>query len=125
MIDETGVAPVLNQIELHPFMQQSELRHAHESMGIATQSWSPLGQGSALTNPVILELARKHGKTAAQIIIRWHLELGLIAIPKSITPSRIRENLDVFDFALDTSDLAAIATLDSGKRLGPDPSTFG
>lgn len=125
LIDETGVAPVLNQIELHPFMQQSELRHAHESMGIATQSWSPLGQGSALTNPVILELARKHGKTAAQIIIRWHLELGLIAIPKSITPSRIRENLDVFDFALDTSDLAAIATLDSGKRLGPDPSTFG
>lgn len=125
LIDETGVAPVLNQIELHPFMQQKALRQAHQSMGIATQSWSPLGQGSALTNPVILELAEKHGRTAAQVIIRWHLELGLIAIPKSITPSRIRENFDVFDFVLDTSDLAAIAVLDSGKRLGPDPSTFG
>lgn len=125
LIDETGVAPVLNQIELHPFMQQKALRQAHRSMGIATQSWSPLGQGSALANPVILELARKHGRTAAQVIIRWHLELGLIAIPKSITPSRIRENFNVFDFVLDASDLAAIAALDSGKRLGPDPGTFG
>lgn len=125
LIDETGVAPVLNQIELHPFMQQKALRQAHQQMGIATQSWSPLGQGSALANPVILELARKHGRTAAQVIIRWHLELGLIAIPKSITPSRIRENFNVFDFVLDASDLAAIAALDSGKRLGPDPGTFG
>ncbi|MFS0828084.1 aldo/keto reductase [Pseudomonas phoenicis] len=125
LIDETGVAPVLNQIELHPFMQQAALRSAHESMGIATQSWSPLGQGSALTNPAILEVAQKHGRTAAQVIIRWHLELGLIAIPKSVTPERIRENFNVFDFALDASDLSAIAALDSGKRLGPDPSTFG
>ena len=125
LIDETGVAPVLNQIELHPFMQQPQLRQAHQRMGIATQSWSPLGQGSALTNPVILDVAKKYGKSAAQIIIRWHVELGLIAIPKSITPSRIRENFNVFDFALDASDLAAMASLDSGKRLGPDPSTFG
>ncbi|WP_059003684.1 aldo/keto reductase [Pseudomonas syringae] len=124
LIDETCVAPVLNQIELHPFMQQETLRSAHESMGIATQSWSPLGQGSALSDPVVLKTARKHGRTAAQIIIRWHMELGLIAIPKSITPSRIRENFNVFDFTLDTSDLEAIAALDSGKRLGPDPSTF-
>ncbi|MFA0998712.1 MULTISPECIES: aldo/keto reductase [Pseudomonas syringae group] len=124
LIDETGVAPVLNQIELHPFMQQEALRSAHESMGIATQSWSPLGQGTALSNSVILEIARKHGRPAAQVIIRWHMELGLIAIPKSITPSRIRENFNVFDFTLDTCDLAAIAALDSGKRLGPDPSTF-
>lgn len=124
LIDETGVAPVLNQIELHPFMQQAELRQAHQHMGISTQSWSPLGQGSALTNPVILEIAQKHSRTAAQIIIRWHLELGLIAIPKSITPSRIRENFNVFDFALDDSDLVAIAALESAKRLGPDPSTF-
>ena len=124
LINETGVAPVLNQIELHPFMQQEALRSAHESMGIATQSWSPLGQGSALSDPVILEIARKHGKTAAQVIIRWHMELGLIAIPKSITPSRIRENFNVFDFSLETSDLAAIVALNSGKRLGPDPSTF-
>lgn len=124
LMDETGVAPVLNQIELHPFMQQEALRSAHESMGIATQSWSPLGQGSALNDPVVLDIARKHGRTAAQVIIRWHIELGLIAIPKSITPSRIRENFNVFDFSLETSDLAAIVALDYGKRLGPDPSIF-
>ena len=124
LVDETGVAPVLNQIELHPFMQQEALRSAHESMGIATQSWSPLGQGSALSYPVIFEIARKHGRTPAQIIIRWRMEFVLISIPKSITPSRIRENFNVFDFTLDTSDLAADAVLDSGKRLGPDPSTF-
>lgn len=124
LIDETGVAPVLNQIELHPFMQQEALRSTHELIGISTQSWSPLGQGSALSNPAILDIAQKHGRTAAQVIIRWHLELGLIAIPKSITPSRIRDNFNVFDFVLDASDLAAIAALDSGKRLGPDPSSF-
>lgn len=124
LIDDTGVAPALNQIELHPFMQQTELRQIHQEMGIATQSWSPLGQGTALTNPVILDIARKHDRTAAQVIIRWHLELGLIAIPKSITPSRIQENFNVFDFALDAADLIAIAALDSGGRLGPDPSTF-
>jgi len=93
-------------------------------MGIATQSWSPLGQGSALSDPVILEIARKHGRTAAQVIIRWHMELGLITIQKFITPSRIRENFNVFDFSLEASDLAAIVALNSGKRLGPDPSTF-
>ncbi|HDS1692419.1 TPA: aldo/keto reductase [Pseudomonas putida] len=124
LIDDTGVAPALNQIELHPFMQQAELRQTHQKMAIATQSWSPLGQGTALTNPVILDIARKHDRTAAQVIIRWHLELGLIAIPKSITPSRIRENYNVFDFELDATDLIAIAALDSGGRLGPDPSTF-
>jgi len=124
LIDDTGVAPALNQIELHPFMQQAELRQTHQEMAIATQSWSPLGQGTALTNPVILDIALKHDRTAAQVIIRWHLELGLIAIPKSITPSRIRENFNVFNFALDAADLVAIAALDSGGRLGPDPSTF-
>ncbi|MBX6689232.1 aldo/keto reductase [Pseudomonas sp. USTB-Z] len=124
LVDDTGVAPVLNQIELHPFMQQTELRHTHQQIGIATQSWSPLGQGTALSSPVILDIARKHDRTAAQVIIRWHLELGLIAIPKSITPSRIQENFNVFDFALDAADLIAIAALDSGGRLGPDPSTF-
>jgi len=124
LIDETGVAPVLNQIELHPYMQQEALRKVHESMGIATQSWSPLGQGSALSNSVILEIARKYDRTAAQVIIRWHMELGLIAIPKSITPSRIRENFKVFDFVLDASDLAAMNALNCGNRMGPDPSTF-
>jgi 2,5-diketo-D-gluconate reductase A len=125
LIDETGIAPALNQIELHPFMQQPQLRQDHQKLGIATQSWSPLGQGTALASPLIVKVAQKHGKTAAQVIIRWHMELGLIAIPKSITPSRIRENFDVFDFTLDVSDIAALASLDSATRLGPDPSTFG
>ncbi|MCV4276069.1 aldo/keto reductase [Pseudomonas capsici] len=125
LIVETGVAPVLNQIELHPFMQQQELRRIHQEMQICTQAWSPLGQGSALTDPVVLDIARKYDRTAAQVIIRWHLELGNIAIPKSITPARIKENLHVFDFSLDAWDIAAIATMNSGNRLGPDPSTFG
>lgn len=121
LISETGVAPVLNQIELHPFFQQTQLRKDHRELNIATQSWSPLGQGNALSEPAILEIANKYGKSAAQVIIRWHLELGHIVIPKSVTASRIRENLNVFDFTLDASDLALIAGLDSGKRLGPDP----
>ncbi|MBK5355946.1 aldo/keto reductase [Pseudomonas sp. TH41] len=121
LIDETGVVPVLNQIELHPFFQQGDLRHSHNQLNIRTQSWSPLGQGQVLNNPVICEIAAKHGRTAAQVIIRWHLELGLIAIPKSVTPARIRENYKVFDFNLDAEDMAAIAKLDSGLRVGPDP----
>ncbi|MDB5996411.1 MAG: aldo/keto reductase [Pseudomonas sp.] len=121
LIDETGVVPVLNQIELHPFFQQSDLRRCHDELNIRTQSWSPLGQGQALNNPVICEIAAKHGRTTAQVIVRWHLELGLIAIPKSVTPARIRENYGVFDFNLDAEDMAAIAKLDSGLRLGPNP----
>ncbi|MBK5401454.1 aldo/keto reductase [Pseudomonas sp. TH39(2020)] len=121
LIDETGVVPVLNQIELHPFFQQSDLRRYHDELNIRTQSWSPLGQGLVLTNPVICEIAAKHGRTAAQVIIRWHLDLGLIAIPKSITPARIGENYRVFDFNLDAEDMAAIAKLDTGLRVGPDP----
>lgn len=124
IIAETGVSPVLNQIELHPFFQQLNLRTTHEALNIKTQSWSPLGQGSALTHPAILTVAEKHGRTAAQVIIRWHLDQGLIAIPKSITPSRIAENFNVFDFALDSADLASFAELDSGIRLGADPATF-
>lgn len=124
LISETGVAPVLNQIELHPSLQQRELRRLHEQLGIRTQSWSPLGQGKALDNPVIKHIAARHNRSSAQVIIRWHLQLGLIAIPKSVTESRIRENFQVFDFQLDAEDLAAIATLDSGERLGPDPETL-
>jgi 2,5-diketo-D-gluconate reductase A len=121
LIDETGVVPVLNQIELHPLFQRSALRRCHGELNIRTQSWSPLGQGQALNNPVIGEIAAKHGRTTAQVIIRWHLQLGLIAIPKSVTPERIHENSKVFDFKLDAEDMAAIAKLDSGLRLGPDP----
>jgi 2,5-diketo-D-gluconate reductase A len=124
LIAETGVTPVLNQIELHPHFQQRALIQLHRRLGIATQSWSPLGQGKALSDPVIADIAARHGRTAAQIIIRWHLDNGLSAIPKSVTPRRIAENFDVFDFKLSDSDLAAIAGLDSAQgRIGPDPAT--
>lgn len=124
IIGETGVSPVLNQIELHPRFQQSALRKAHAERGIATQSWSPLGQGTLLADPAIAQIAAKHGRTPAQIIIRWHIDNGLIVIPKSVTPSRIVQNFDVFGFALDAQDLAAIAKLDSPDgRIGPNPMT--
>lgn len=125
LIAETSIVPAVNQIELHPYLQQSELRALHAEHGIATEAWSPLGQGKdLLDNPVVTRIAAKHGRTAAQVVLRWHLRLGTVAIPKSVTPSRIRENFDVFGFELDDEDLAAIAALDNGTRLGPDPDTF-
>jgi len=124
LIDETGVTPVLNQIELHPRFQQKENRAFHASLGIATESWSPLGQGTLLNDPVIGGIAARHGKTPAQVIIRWHIENGLIVIPKSVTPSRIISNFDVFGFTLAEDDMAAIGALDDeGGRTGPDPMT--
>ncbi len=124
IIGETGVTPVLNQIELHPRFQQEALRDAHAARGIATESWSPLGQGRLLADPAIAAIAAKHGRTPAQVIIRWHIDSGLIVIPKSVTPSRIVENFDVFGFTLDSGDLAAIARLDAADgRIGPDPMT--
>ena len=124
IVDETGVPPVLNQIELHPRFQQKRLREVHAQRGINTQSWSPLGQGQLLSDPVIARIAEKHGRTPAQAIIRWHIDNGLIVIPKSVTPSRIVENFNVFDFALDAEDMAAIAGLDDPSgRIGSDPMT--
>jgi 2,5-diketo-D-gluconate reductase A len=124
IIGETGAVPVLNQIELHPRFQQRALRETNTKFGIATESWSPLGQGALLTDPTIASIAVKHGRSPAQIVIRWHLENGLIVIPKSVTPRRIAENIDVFGFGLDAGDLAAIAKLDSPDgRIGPDPAT--
>lgn len=124
IIDETGVVPVINQIELHPDFQQKDARAFHLTHSIVTQSWSPLGQGKLLNHPVIGKIAEKHGRTAAQVIIRWHIESGLVVIPKSVTPSRIEENFKVFDFSLDPEDMAEISTLDSGSaRIGPDPIT--
>jgi 2,5-diketo-D-gluconate reductase A len=123
IVDETGVTPVLNQVELHPFFQQRALIETHAALGIATESWSPLGQGRALSDPVIAAIAARHGRTPAQVIIRWHLDCGHIAIPKSVTPRRIAENFDVFAFKLEPADLAAIAGLDSPEgRIGPDPT---
>ncbi len=125
LLAETSVVPAVNQIELHPNLAQAELRALHARHGIATEAWSPLGQGKGLlSDPTITRLADKHGRTPAQIVLRWHLQLGNVVIPKSVTPSRIRENLDVFGFELDADDLRAVAALDSGKRLGPDPDEF-
>lgn len=125
-IDETGAIPALNQVELHPYLQQARLREFHVKHGITTEAWSPLGQGKGLLeDPVLAGLADKHGRTAAQIVLRWHLQLGNVVIPKSVTPSRIRENIAVTDFELDESDMAAIGSLDRGQRLGPDPEKFG
>ncbi len=125
LLDETDIAPAVNQIELHPNLQQAELRAFHAEHGIATEAWSPLGQGKGLLDdPTIGQLARKHGRTPAQIVLRWHLQIGNVVIPKSVTPSRIAENIDVFGFQLDADDLAALAGLDTGTRLGPDPDAF-
>jgi 2,5-diketo-D-gluconate reductase A len=121
---ETETMPTANQVELHPRFQQAELRAWHAEHGIATEAWSPLGQGHLLDEEVIVEVAERHDRTPAQTILRWHLQLGNVVIPKSVTPERIRENFDVFDFALSEDDMAAIARLDSGERTGPDPSTF-
>jgi len=125
LFDETGVVPVLNQIELHPGFQQRELRAFHAEHGIATEAWSPLGQGTLIQDERIAAIGRKHGKSPAQVILRWHLDNGLIVIPKSVTPSRIRQNIDVFDFHLDAEDMGVIDQLDNpGGRIGPDPELF-
>lgn len=126
LMDATSVVPAVNQIELHPQLAQTESRAFHSRHGIATEAWSPLGQGRGLLElPAVSQIARKHGRTPAQAVLRWHLQLGNVVIPKSVTPSRIRENIEVFDFELDADDLAAFAALDEGRRLGPDPAHFG
>jgi 2,5-diketo-D-gluconate reductase A len=124
LIDATGIVPVINQIELHPLLTQRELRDVHAKLGIATEAWSPLGRGRLLDHPAITRIAEAHAKTTAQVIIRWHLQLGNIVIPKSVNPSRIASNFDVFDFELSDDDIASISSLDNGTRLGPDPRTF-
>ena len=124
LIAETGVTPTINQVELHPYFQQVGLRREHERLGIVTEAWSPLGQGLELHDAAIVEIADAHGKTAAQTIIRWHLQIGNVVIPKSVTPERIAENFDVFDFELSAEQLETITALDAGTRIGPDPNTF-
>ena len=125
LIGETGVTPVLNQIELHPSLPQAELRALHDRLGIVTQSWTPLGQGRVFDAPEITAIAARLGKTAAQVILRWHIQLGCSVIPRSTNSRRLAENLAVCDFTLTEEDMAAIATLDTGTRLGPDPRSFG
>nr|WP_240969388.1 aldo/keto reductase [Streptomyces sp. HNM0575] len=125
LTQESDVVPAVNQIELHPRLQQRELRAFDAGLGVATEAWSPLGRGNGvLEDPVVARIAEKHGRSAAQVVLRWHIQLGNVVIPKSSTPSRIRENLDVFDFQLDGTDLADMETLETGVRVGPDPDTL-
>jgi 2,5-diketo-D-gluconate reductase A len=124
LIEETGETPAINQIELHPHLQQVGLRREHGELGILTEAWSPLAQSQVLDDPAIVAIAEHHGRTPAQVVIRWHLQLGNVVIPKSVTPERIRENFDVFDFQLSDAQMDAIGELDEGRRTGPDPDTF-
>jgi 2,5-diketo-D-gluconate reductase A len=125
IISATGVTPVVNQVELHPRLQQSSLREVHDRLGITTEAWSPLAKGEVLGDPVIESIASAHSRTPGQVVLRWHIQLGNVVIPKSVTPERIAENFDVFGFELGDDDMAAIAELDRGERTGPDPATFG
>ena len=124
IIDATGVTPAVNQIELHPYLTQPGLRREHADRGIVTEAWSPLAQGAVLDDPVITEIASAHNRTAGQIVLRWHVELGNVVFPKSMTPSRIEENINIFDFELSTEEVERIEGLDRGMRTGPDPDTF-
>ncbi|MFC7795982.1 aldo/keto reductase [Streptomyces cinereoruber] len=124
LLDSSDLVPAVNQIELHPGLQQRELRELHAVHGIATEAWSPLAQGAVLADPVVAGIAARHGKSPAQVVLRWHLQLGNVVIPKSVTPARIRENLDVFDFDLGAEEMAAMAGLDRGLRTGPDPDVL-
>jgi 2,5-diketo-D-gluconate reductase A len=125
LAQESSEVPVINQVELHPWLQQAEVRAYDAAHGIATEAWSPLARGRILDDETLAALAAKHDRTPAQIVLRWQLDLGNVVIPKSITPERIRQNIDVFDFALDDDDRARIAALDSGYRTGKDPDELG
>ena len=125
LVEETGEVPVINQIERHPFLQQPHLNAIHQECDVAIEAWSPLGRGNGvLEDETIQRIAASHGKTPAQVVLRWHLDTGNVVIPKSVTPSRIAENFDVFDFQLTADDLSAITALDRGERVGPDPEVF-
>jgi 2,5-diketo-D-gluconate reductase A len=124
IIAETGVTPAVNQVELHPYFQQAGLRREHADLGIVTEAWSPLAQGAVLEDPALTEIAGRHGVSAGQVVLRWHLQLGNVVFPKSVTPARIEENFDVFGFTLTDDEMAAIEALDRGERIGPDPDTF-
>ncbi|MFC5287910.1 aldo/keto reductase [Actinokineospora guangxiensis] len=124
LLAETDVVPAVNQIELHPNLPQSDLRAFNATHDIATQAWSPLASGGLLTNPAVAEIATRLERTPAQVILRWHLQLGAIVIPKSVTPDRIRSNFAVTDFTLSDDDITQLSTLENGKRTGPNPDTF-
>ncbi|GAA2238578.1 aldo/keto reductase [Herbiconiux moechotypicola] len=124
LIAGSSVVPAVNQVELHPALQNRAVVAADTRYGIATEVWSPLAQGTVLDDPTVTGIAAAHGKTPAQVVLRWHLQQGRIVIPKSVTPRRIAENLDVFDFELAGDELASIDTLDRDGRTGPHPDEF-
>jgi 2,5-diketo-D-gluconate reductase A len=125
IVDETGVTPAVNQIELHPLLTQPGLRREHADRGIVTEAWSPLAQGAALTEDAVVEIAREHDRTPGQVVLRWHVQLGNVVFPKSVTPARIEENIDIWDFELTPEEVDRISGLDRGERTGPDPDAFG
>ena len=125
IVDETGVTPAVNQVELHPLLTQPGLRREHADRGIVTEAWSPLAQGAALTEAAVTEIAEAHERTPGQVVLRWHLQLGNVVFPKSVTPARLEENIDVFDFELSHDEMERIGALDRGERTGPDPGAFG
>jgi diketogulonate reductase-like aldo/keto reductase len=125
IFEETTIRPAVNQIELHPALPQDELRAFNAENDIVTEAWSPLASGELLANPALRTIGEKYSKSPAQVMIRWHLQLGNVVIPKSVTPSRIKENFEVFDFRLDNDDMATIADLDTGHRTGGNPDIFG
>lgn len=125
VVDLGGTVPAVNQVELHPALQNRGTIAANTRHGVATEAWSPLGQGAALTDPVVAEVAEAHGATPAQVVLAWHLRQGRIAIPKSVTPARIVENLAATDVDLRERDLDALDAMDRGLRTGPDPKDFG
>jgi len=125
LFEETGIVPAVNQVELHPRLPQEDLRAFHAAHGIATEAWSPIGQGKGLLeDPTIASIAESAGKSPAQVVLRWHMQLGNIAIPKSVTPDRIQQNIEIFDFELSDADMGAITALGTGERIGPDPAQF-
>ena len=124
LVSQSDTVPALNQVELHPSLQQHSVREANAHHGVATEAWSPLGRGLYTDSAVLHSIADKHAKSLAQVIIRWHLQLGNLVIPKTTSPDRLVENISVFDFTLDSADMVAIAELDAGHRIGPNPNEF-
>jgi len=125
LLAETGVVPAVNQVELHPRFPQDALRAYHAEHGILTEAWAPIGQGQGLLeDETIVRLAARKGRSPAQVVLRWHIQLGNIAIPKSVTPARIRENIAIFGFSLDEDEMRQVSGLATGERIGPDPATF-
>ena len=124
LLDETEVVPAVNQIEVHPYLTQDGVRGYDTAHGIATEAWSPIAQGQVLGDPTIQKVAAGVGRTPAQVVLRWHVQRGDIVFPKSVTPARMQENFEIFDFELGAADMDAITALNRNERTGPDPDTF-